>query len=78
MLNDLTRNRLVGFWFTAVAVIIVSIIAMGVKVGFGTGGLLLALSLVPPAIVMILWRSAPPPTVAEILYAANTRENGRS
>jgi len=78
MLNDLTRNRLVGFWFTAVAVIVVSVIAMGVNVGISTGALLLALSLVPPAIVMILWRAAPPPTVAEILYAANTRDKGRS
>jgi len=77
LLNDITRNRLVGFWFTAVAVIIVAVIAMGVNVGISTAALLLALSLVPPAIVMILWRRAPP-TVAEILYAANTRENGRS
>jgi hypothetical protein len=77
LLNDITRNRLVGFWFTAVAVIIVAVITMGVNVGISTAALLLALSLVPPAIVMILWRRAPP-TVAEILYAANTRENGRS
>jgi hypothetical protein len=77
LLNDITRNKLVGFWFTAVAVIIVSVIAMGVNVSISTAALLVALSLVPPAIVMILWRRAPP-TVAEILYAANTRENGRS
>jgi hypothetical protein len=78
MLNAITRNRLVGFWFAAVAVIIGSVVAMGVNVGVSTTALLLTLSLVPPGIIFALWRGAPPPTVAEILYVANTREEGRS
>ena len=77
MLKDLTRNRLVGFWFAAVAVIIVSVVAMGVNVAVGTTALLLTLSLVPPGIMVVLWR-APPPTVGEILHAANTLQEGRS
>jgi hypothetical protein len=78
MLKTISRNRLVGFWFAAVAVIIASVVAMGVNVGVSTAALLLTLSLVPPGIVLALWRGAPPPTVGEILYSANTAKDGRS
>jgi hypothetical protein len=78
MLKDITRNRLVGFWFAAVVVIIASVVAMGVSVAVSTTAILLTLSLVPPGIMLVLWRGAPPPTVAEVLYAANTPKEGRS
>jgi hypothetical protein len=75
--NIATRNRLVGCWFAAVAVIVGSMVAMGVNVNVSTSAILLTLSLVPPVIVLALWRSAPP-TVGEVLYTANTRQEGRS
>jgi len=78
MLKDITRNRLVGFWFAAVAVVIALVVAMGVSVGVSTTALLLTLSLVPPGIILVLWRAAPSPTVAEILHAANSPKEGRS
>jgi hypothetical protein len=53
-------------------------VAMGVNVNVSTSAILLTLSLVPPVIVLALWRNAPPPTVGEVLYAANTRQEGRS
>jgi hypothetical protein len=77
MLNDITRNRLVGFWFAAVAVIIAVVVAMGVNVAVSTTALLLTLSLVPPGIILVLWRGAPPQTVGEILYAPNQGREGR-
>ena len=78
MLKHITRNRLVGFWFAAAAVIVVSVVVMGVHVAVGTTPLLLTLSLVLPGIMLVLWRGAPPPTVGEILHAANTLQEGRS
>jgi hypothetical protein len=78
MLNNITRNRLVTFWFAAVAVVIASVVAMGVSVGVSTTALLLTLSLVPPGIILVLWRGAPSQTVGEILYAANKGTEGRS
>jgi hypothetical protein len=78
MLKEISRNRLVGLWFAAVAVVIASVVAMGVNVGVSTSALLLALSLVPPAIIFVLWRDGPPQTVGEILYEANTSKGGRS
>ena len=77
MVKDITRNRLVALWFAAVAVIIATVIVTGAHVGVATTALLLALSIVPPGIILALWPAAPPPTVGEILYAASTRD-GRS
>jgi len=77
MLKDISRNRLVGLWFAAVAVVILSVVAMGVNVGVSTTALLLTLSLVPPGIIWALWRGGPPQTVGEILYAANEGTEGR-
>lgn len=77
MLNTFTRNRLVGCWFAVIAVIIAVVVAMGVNVDVGTTALLLTLSLVPPGIIVMLWRGAPSPTVAEILHGANTSKDGR-
>ena len=67
MLKHITRNRLVGFWFAVVAVLIASVVVMGGNVGVSTTALLLTLSLVPPGIMLVLWRGALPPTVGEIL-----------
>jgi hypothetical protein len=42
-----------------------------VKVGVSTTALLLTLALVPPGIILALWRGAPSQTVGEILYSAS-------
>ena len=78
MLNDITRNGLVGLWFAAVAVVIASVVAFGVNVGVSTTALLLTLSLVPPGITLVLWRGAASQTVGEILYSATRGMDGRS
>jgi hypothetical protein len=78
MLDNLTRNRLVGYWFAAVAVIFASATVMGINPDLSTAALLLTFSLVPPGIILMLWHGAPPATAAEVLYATNTRTNGRS
>ena len=77
MFTDISRSTLVGFWFTAVAVIVASAMAAGLSVGISTTAVLLTLSLVPPAILVFVWRGAPPPTIAEVLYVANTHKGGR-
>jgi hypothetical protein len=48
---------------------------MDVNVGVATTILVIALSLVPPGIILALWRDSPPPTIGEILYAEH--ETGR-
>lgn len=73
MLKDLTRTRLIQIWFTAVALIAVAAIAMGKSVTFGTGAILLALCLVPPVIVLMLWPGVQPPTVGDVLRGTDRR-----
>ena len=71
VLKEMSRTRLVGFWFTAVAVVVAWVVAAGVNVATSTGALLLALCLVPPADMLLVWRGAPPPTAGELLYSVN-------
>ena len=78
MLKEISRTRLAGFWFAAVAVITTWVVAAGVNVGASTAALLLTMCLVPPAIMWLIWRGAPPPTVGEILYSVNMPKDGRS
>jgi hypothetical protein len=72
MLKDVTRSKVLQVWFTAVVLMAVAAFALGVTVTLGTGALLVAFSLVPPAVVLMLWHRAPPPTVGEVLRGGRT------
>ena len=67
MLKNMTRSRLIQVWFAAVALVAAASLASGATLTVGTGALLLALSLVPPAIVLLLWPAVRQQTVAEVI-----------
>jgi len=71
MMKDMTRSRLIQVWFAAMALIVVASVALGATVTIGTGAMLLALCLVPPAIVLMLWPGVQTPTIAEVLHDAD-------
>ena len=73
MLNEMTRSRVTQAWFAAVTLIVVAGIALGTSVTVSTGALLLAMSLVPPVIVLMLWPGPSPRTTAEMLYPPDHR-----
>ena len=73
MMKDMTRSRLIQAWFAAVALAVVASVVLGASVTIGTGALLLAVSLVPPVIVLMLWPGVQPPTVAEVLNGTDRR-----
>ena len=73
MLKDMTRSRLIQIWFAAIALVVVAGVAFGAAVTVGTGAVLLALCLVPPLIVLMLWPGVQAPTVAEVLHGADRR-----
>jgi hypothetical protein len=73
MLKNVTRAKLILLWFSAVALLIAGGIALGAEVATGTGALVLALSLVPPALVLMLWSSKGTPTIAEVIHDAEGR-----
>ena len=72
MLNGITRGRVIQIWIAAVIVAVAIGLAFGVEVTLSTGVLLLASVLVPPAIILFMWRETPP-TVAEVIHTADPR-----
>ena len=74
MLNTMSRGTAIGVWFAIVAVVAaITTVALGVVVTTGTGLLLLGACFVPPAVMLIVWRGAPPITIAEVLHEADRR-----
>ena len=68
MFQTLTRAKAMTAWFVAVALMIVTAIAIGVHVTIGTPAMLLALCLVPPIVALFVWPGVEPPTVSDIVH----------
>lgn len=73
MLKHMSRSRAIQVWFAAVALIVAAGIALGAAMTLGTGAMLLALCLVPPAMILLLWPGTEHPTIAEVLHDAERR-----
>jgi hypothetical protein len=73
MLNDMTRSNVIQVWFVAVALVVAAAVVFGASMTVGTGIMLLALCLVPPAIVVVKWPGAQPQTAAEVLHNTDRR-----
>jgi hypothetical protein len=73
MLKNVTRSTLIQSWFAAVVLVAVAIVALGTDMTLATAGLLLALSLVPPAIVLMLWPGPQTVTAADVLHDTERR-----
>jgi hypothetical protein len=71
MLKALNRGTIIGVWFAVLAVFVGAGAVAGVSITMGTRALLLVACLVPPAIMLMVWRGAPSPTVAELLHAVD-------
>lgn len=64
----------IGVWFSLlVAVAVIGALA-GASITLGNSVLWLLAGIVPPAVMLIVWRGAPPETVAEILHTADRRD----
>ena len=68
MAGRITRGAAIVVWFAVVGAIAVASAVLNVAVSAGTVLLLLAACLVPPAIMLLVWRGAPPVTIAELLH----------
>ena len=71
MLNRFFGRSLLAGWFAAVAIVVLWSLAVDARLS--TSLLLLALG-IAPAFISLLIESGAPPTVAELLYAVNTRD----
>lgn len=73
MLNKMTRARVIQVWFAGVALVFLAAVAFGPNVTGGTVGMLLALSIVPPIIVFLLWPAAESLTAADVMRGTDRR-----
>jgi hypothetical protein len=71
MFNAMTRARVIQLWFVAVAVAIAGAVVFGVAVTLSTAVLLLAASLVPPAIVAVMWPAGPQENAGDVIHAGD-------
>jgi hypothetical protein len=71
MLKGLSRTRLVGAWCAAVIVIGAVSVVAGAAVSLSNVELLLVAGLLPPTVMLLVWRGDPPVTVAELLHSVN-------
>ena len=64
----------IGAWF-ALLVAIAAIGALaGASITLENSALWLLAGIVPPAVMLMVWRGAPPATVAEILHTVDRRD----
>jgi hypothetical protein len=71
MLKNLSLWRVISAWFVMLAATMLTSLIFGAAATFGTWTLLMLIAFIPPAVALVVWRGAPPPTVAEILYSVN-------
>lgn len=74
MLSHMSRGRMIAIWFVLVAVVMAGSIAAGAAPKLSTWMVLVAISLSAPALFLLIWRGAPPPTVAELLHSIDTEQ----
>ena len=64
----------IGVWLTTlVAVAVIGALA-GASITLGNSALWFLAGIVPPAVMLMVWRGAPPATVAEILHTVDRRD----
>lgn len=73
-LKDLTQSRPIRVWFAIVLLVAVVGEAFGVTVTMSTGAMLLAMSLVPLVIAMLLWPEAQSQTAGDVLRGVDRRD----
>jgi hypothetical protein len=77
MLRDITFPRLVAMWFGLVAVFVTASIALGFVPTLMTTIWIVGAAIALPAVLYMIWRGAPPPTVAELLHSVTTDDRSR-
>ncbi|HEV3059087.1 MAG TPA: hypothetical protein VGY48_12625 [Vicinamibacterales bacterium] len=76
MVSTAARTWLLGSgWLATLVVIVASSVAMGARLS--TSAFLLVVCAVPMGVMLLIGLSAPSPTVAEILYSVNNKQDGR-
>ena len=73
MWTRMTRGTALGLWIAVCAAIAGVGILLGADVTVSSAALWFVGCAVPPAVVLMVWRGAPPATIAEVLHAVDRR-----
>ena len=71
MSESTIRRAIIGSWLAVFLAVAIAGMLSGRPVTADTSLLWLIACVVPPTIMLFVWRGAPPPTVAEILNAVD-------
>ena len=71
MSNAPNRGTIIGVWFAVLASVAGAGAVGGASITLGARALLWVAWFVPPAIMLMVWRAAPQPTVAGLLHAVD-------
>jgi len=71
MWKSISRTQWVGGWCAAVVVVAGASVVGGAAMTVNAAELWLVACLAPPAVLLLVWRGAPPVTVAELLHSVN-------
>ena len=71
MFQSLNRPVAVGIWSALLFCVAGAGALAGVPITAAAASLWAAACVVPPAIMLMVWRGAPPQTVAEVLHAVD-------
>jgi hypothetical protein len=68
MSGSMNRRAIIGVWFGVLAAVAGAGALSGGSITLGTGALWLFACVAPPAVMLMMWRGAPPQTVAQVPY----------
>ena len=74
MSGSLNRRAVIGVWFGVLAAVAGAGALSGGSITLGTGALWLFACVAPPAVMLMVWRGASSPTVAQVRYTVD-RQN---
>ena len=74
MLNNISRRQLLTAWFAIVVIAIAVSVVAGPVPSLSTVALLLMASVMPPAVFLMVFRGAPPLSVAELLHEVDSKD----
>jgi hypothetical protein len=73
MLKNITRSKAIQVWFVAVALVAAAAVAAGATATLETAATLVALCLIPPAIMLMLWPRDLKTTAGDVIRGIDRR-----
>jgi hypothetical protein len=71
MSNSINRRTFIGVWLAVLVAVAGAEALSGVSITIDTSALWSVACVVPPVVILMVWRGTPSPTVAEILHAVD-------